>query len=177
MNPSSLNLSQDLPNDITIAINIICELTGEDVHKISPLPQDKIYDMLSFLLKCEKDKLKKLFREHDENQEIDTKTLQIMWKLLQKGVIKAKKRSFTQLDEKVDENIRITFARIATEAMVRAENPLGPTSSSMASSIPVRKDTLSTISIENLQKFLALHNQQVKSIANSNTGHSFSSGM
>jgi len=177
MNPSSLNLGQDLPNDISIAINIICELTGEDPNKISSLPPDEIYDMLSFLLKCQKDKLKKLFREHNDGQEIDVKTLQIMWKLLQKGVIKARKRGFTQLAEKVDENIRITFARIATEAMYRAENSLGPASSSMTSSIPARKNITPMISLESLQKFSAMHQQQIKSVANSNSGHSFSSGM
>ncbi len=167
MSNSSLNLGQDLPKDINFAINMICELTGEEPHKIASLHKDEIYSILSFLLKCEKEKLQKLLREHDHNQELDMKTLQMMWKLVQKSVVKARKRSFTGLDEKVDENLRINMGRMVKEAIYRGDNSLGAPSSNMQTSIPPVKQKTAIISLGNLQKVAAMYVQKTSGISSS----------
>lgn len=164
MGNSSLNLGQDLPKDINFAIHMICELTGEDPHKIASLHNDEIYSILCFLLKCEKEKLRKLLREHDEHQELDMKTLQMMWKLVQKGVVKARKRGFTGLDEKVDENLRINMGRMVKEAIYRGDNSLGAPTSNMQTSIPPVKQKTAIISFGNLQKFAAMYVQKTAGI-------------
>lgn len=166
MSHSSLNLGQDLPSEIQFAIRMICELTGEDPIKIAQLHKDEIYNILSFLLKCEKDKIKKIFREHDENKELDLTALQMLWKLLDKGVVKAKRRGLLPLEEKVAESININFALIARMIMINYKEKLGPAITTLASTnaVVVNQAQTPTISLANLQKLANQYSQSTNQI-------------
>jgi hypothetical protein len=166
MSHSSLNLGQDLPSEIQFAIRMICELTGEDPIKIAQLHKDEIYSILSFLLKCEKDKIKKIFREHDENKELDLTALQMLWKLLDKGVVKSKHLGLLPLEKSVSESINLNFALMAREIMIDPNKKLGPAIATLTSTnAAVTNQTQNpTISLANLQKLANQYSQSTNQI-------------
>lgn len=103
---TNLGLATDLPKDISLMINLISALSGEDKSKLAHLKKDELITQLSFLLQCDKEKVENLFMGHDQNQEMDFTNLSRLWKLVRRGVVKSKTNPFGTLTEKVFEGIK-----------------------------------------------------------------------
>ena len=103
---TKIGLSADLPKETALMINLINALSGEDKAKLAHLKKDELITQLSFLLQCDKEKVANLFSAHDQNQDMDFTNLSRLWKLVKRGVVKAKNSPFASLTEKVYESFK-----------------------------------------------------------------------
>jgi hypothetical protein len=122
-------ISKNLPEITDKAIRAIGMLTGESQEVLAQKSRDEIFQQLSFLLRCEKDKLLKLLIEHDQNQELDLLSILKMWQLVNKGKVPGKKREFKGMEDETYKHLKILFSRLGDEARYRVENLLGSASS------------------------------------------------
>lgn len=85
-------LDKNLPKETDLAVKLIVALTGEDPSKFIKMSEDEIFQHLAYLMKCEKEKILDLLREHDQNEELDLVKLAALWKLNARGIVKGKGR-------------------------------------------------------------------------------------
>ena len=106
-------ISKTLPEETDKAMKLVAALTGEDSGKLAKMTTDELLTYLGFLLKCKKEHVQSLLREHDQNTILDSVSLAKLWKLVAKHSIPSKRRLFATLDEKVYEDMRIRTARLS----------------------------------------------------------------
>lgn len=159
-------ISKTLPEETDHAVQLIVALTGENPAKLAKMSKEDLFMYLSFLLKCEKDKVQSLLREHDQNTELDAASLAKLWKLVAKHSIPDKKKQFGSLEAKTYEHLKIRMSQINDRITKKIE--LG--------------EALENTSIQILRKAAAQINMQriihrlSMSIANSNSPNQVTMG-
>ncbi|MFI4983706.1 MAG: hypothetical protein ACHP6I_00740 [Rickettsiales bacterium] len=158
-NSIAAQISKALPEETDQAIHLIAALTGENPAKLAKMSKDELFTFLGFLLKCRKEQIQNLLREHDQNTSLDAVSLAKLWKLVAKHSMPGKKRLFATLDEKVYEDIRIRTARLSDQITRKIElgEALQKTSIPSGNKVPA---------LVNMQK--VLHRLNLLSAANSN---------
>jgi viroplasmin and RNaseH domain-containing protein len=121
MATTSKIIRSDISEAKVMAIALISELTGENPEKLETLSTDHLFTLLSFLLKCEKEKILKLFRNYDNNKQFDPASLNQLWKLIHKGILETKKREFGTIDNKVFEQIKLMSSSKVEEIMIKGD--------------------------------------------------------
>jgi hypothetical protein len=129
MTAVSADKGKMLPQDVDFAIALICSLTGEEPDKLHKLHHEQILTYLSYLLKCEKQKVINLLRNHNQNQNLDFISLAKLWRLVSKGIINQKPRRTGVQQEAVQTNIEFQMATRSHNAMLSP-----PTSNSYSTS-------------------------------------------
>lgn len=127
--------SKSLPNHLEFAVHLISSLTGEDPSKLAQLTEGDLVTYLSFLLKCEKDKVMKLISHHNQNQDLDFITLSKLWRLVNKNVVKNATKTKKGLPEKVFHEIERQIFTRAELAMINPDLRLAPASTASVNQV------------------------------------------
>lgn len=125
----TMGVSKGLPQEKDRAVRLIIAFTGENPSKLAKMSMDQLLDILSYILKCEKNKVASLLREHDQNIEIDDVGVKALWHLVSKGVVKPKKSKFATLTNEVYDQLKFLMSSLVRSALFRAENQAGPATS------------------------------------------------
>lgn len=129
-----VNKGKDLPDHLEFAVSLISSLTGEEPDRLHTLSEDELITYLSFILKCEKDKVLRLITHHNTNQELDFVTLSKLWKLVNRNIVKGPSRKKNGIPEKVQLEIeRQIFARTEMAMLNPEEVNLAPASAASVS--------------------------------------------
>jgi len=168
--PTSITIRQDIDQTKVLAIAMIAEITGEDPKKLENIPEEEILDILGFLLKCEKEQIKELLREHDNIRPLNAYELNRFWKLIGKGVVKDQNKEFATIANKVFEEYKIIAGILIREAMLRAMHNVGKPVGSYnphVGQIQAKDDTRPRIeasSIKHVLEFLTTKLNQVNDL-------------
>ena len=119
MTTTSKVIRSDISETKAMAIALILELTGEEPEKLEDFDTAHLFTLLSFLLKCEKEKIQKLFRNYDNEKQFDAASLNKLWKFIQKGIIDGKKKEFGTIDNKVFEQIKFMASSKVEDIMIK----------------------------------------------------------
>jgi len=120
-----IQLDKTLPKETDLAIKLIAALTGEDPAKFHGMSADEIFQHLAFLMKCRKEKILELLREHDQNEALDLNELSRLWKLSAKNVVRGRKSTMGSTPTAFVEKILFLMAQRMDVVRILTENGLG----------------------------------------------------
>ncbi|MCE2991865.1 MAG: hypothetical protein LW825_02930 [Candidatus Jidaibacter sp.] len=165
-NVTNLSIEVNLPEVKDRAVRLISALTGENSLHLNKMHIGELIQYLSNLMKCKEEQIQQLLVEHDQNQELDEVSLAMLWKLVNKGVVKGKKHSLGSIPEASFNQLKFIMAILGDNARFRVENGLGRAGSTITTST-VQKPTANLI---NSTSFFSSKQAAVaiNSIANSN---------
>lgn len=123
-------LDKNLPKETDLAIRLIVALTGENPAQFIKMSEDEIFQYLAYLMKCEKEKILELFREHDQNEALDLIELARLWKLNSKNLVKARTSSFGKTPKEFFDKILFLMGQRADAVRILTENCMGSSVSS-----------------------------------------------
>jgi hypothetical protein len=122
---TSITIRADIDQTKILAIAMIAEITGEDPKKLESISEEEILDILGFLIKCEKEQIKELLREHDNIRPLNAHELNRFWKLIGKGVVKNQNKEFATISNKVYEEYKVIAGILIREAILRSMHNVG----------------------------------------------------
>lgn len=130
-NATNIGIEVNLPEAKDRAVKLIVQLTGENPEKLSKMNIDELTQYLSQLMKCKQEQIEELLVEHDQNKELDEVALSMLWKLVGKGVVKARKHTLGTIPEASFNQLKFIMAMLGDMARFRVENGLGTASSTI----------------------------------------------
>lgn len=165
-NKKAEEISKVLPQETDRAVKLIAALTGEEPAKIAARTPDEIFQHLAFLLKCEKEKIEDLLREHNQSEELDPVSIARLWKLDAKHIVKGKKSKFGSMVEPFLQKLLFLMGQKADRLRFMAENAMtNAASSEMITSLKPQ------ISVSNNSRIASRldFNKMMEKAANSNS--------
>lgn len=118
-------LDVNLPKETDLAIKLVAALTGENPSKFIHMSEDELFQYLAYLMKCEKEKILELFREHDQNEALDLIELARLWKLNSKNVVKGRSCPFGKTPKEFFDKILFLMGQRADAVRMLTENCVG----------------------------------------------------